>query len=197
MSMSPTHPAVRTLSAYVDGELSPRARVATEQHLAGCAPCTARVADLHAVGLALRHHVEAQVEQADFSDFASEVLARLTPQRPSLGERLRVSWEEWRSHRPTALVGGVGLAMAAAVAFLLVPGALDGLQADAHSKPTILSVSTDEQAHVAPVVLKTEGGDAIIWLVDHPDRPSLSLGMDASVPEVAPPPPVRPKGGEL
>jgi anti-sigma factor RsiW len=197
MSVTPTHPASRTLSAYADGELSPSARVAAEQHLADCTACTARVAELHAVGVALRRHLDARVEAVDFSDFASQVLARLTPHRPSLGERLRGSWEEWRNHRPTTLVGGVGLAVAAAVAFLVVPGALDSLQADAHSKPTVLSVSTDEHSHLTPVVLKTEGGDAIIWLVERPDRPALSLGLDASVPEVAQPPPVRPKGGEL
>jgi hypothetical protein len=63
--------------------------------------------------------------------------------------------------------------------------------------PSLQAVSTDEQSHIAPVVLKTEGGDAIIWLVDHPDRPSLSLGTDASVPDIAPPAPERPKGGQL
>ena len=192
-------PPVAELSAHLDGELSPVARVALERHLAGCPGCALRLADLRAVGTALRLHIEARVDQADLSGFASRVLSRLQPHRPSLGERLRVTWEEWRTHRPGALVGGVGFAAAALALLLMAPESLrPGARGEARSSPTLQAVSTDEQSHVAPVVLKTEGGDAIIWLVDHPDRRSLAVGNgDASVPEVAPPPPPRPKGGEL
>jgi hypothetical protein len=64
------------------------------------------------------------------------------------------------------------------------------------------SVSTDEEAHVAPVVMKTEQG-TIIWLVDHADKPGLQAVPDSGKP--LPPvdqgvqanPPERPKGGEL
>lgn len=189
--------SVEALSAHLDGELSPGARVALERHLAACPGCALRLSDLRAVGAALRVHLEGQADRADLSDLASQVLARLQPHRPSLSERLRVTWTEWRTYRPGTLVGGLGLAAAALALFLVAPER-PGVPLGTGSSPSLQAVSTDEQAHVAPVVLKTEGGDAIIWLVDHPDRPSLSVGNgDASVPEVAPAPPPRPKGGEL
>jgi anti-sigma factor RsiW len=198
---SPHCSSVQELSAHLDGELSVPARVALEAHLAGCPACTARLAELRAVGVALRQRFEVQAEAADMSGFAASVLARIRPYRPSLSERLSVGWQEWRAHRPGTLWGGGGFALAAAalLAVVLFPRApLQEAVADgSRQHPTLESVSTDEQSHIAPVVLKTEGGDAIIWLVDHPDRPSLSLGRDASVPEVAPAAPVRPKGGEL
>ena len=120
------------------------------------------------------------------------------PYRPSLGERLSVGWEEWKRHRVGSLWGGFAVLAAVLLAVFALPRA-HGPQplAEIGLHPSLETVSTDEQSHIAPVVLKTEGGDAIIWLVDHPDRPSLSLGTDASVPDVAPPAPARPKGGEL
>lgn len=188
--------SVQQLSAHLDGELSPAARVTLQAHLTGCPSCRARLAALRAVGDALRSRFEAQAEAADFTGFADSVLARLHPHRPPLGERLSVALAEWRTHRAGALWGGAALAAAALVAVLALPTvAPDGLAESGH--PTLQDVSTDETSHVAPVVLKTEGGDAIIWLVDHPDRPSLNLGTDASVPEVPPAASPRPKGGEL
>lgn len=191
--------SVQELSAHLDGELSPQARVALEAHLASCPACTARLLGLRAVGVALRRRYEAEAEARDMSGFTASVLARLKPYRPSLSERLSVAWEEWRTHRPGTLFGGMGLTAAAGLAVLLLPQPpKPEAVADAGGQnPSVEAISTDEQSHIAPVVLKTEGGDAIIWLVDHPDRPSLSLGSDASTPDVAPPTPARPKGGEL
>jgi len=186
--------SVQELSAHLDGELSPPARVALEAHLTSCPSCRARLDELRALGIALRRRFEAQAEAADLSGFTERVLARLSPHRPPLGERLSVAFREWRRHRPAVVWGGFGLAAAALLAVLALPRPFE---AALEPGPTLQAVSTEESSHVAPVVLKTEGGDAIIWLVDHPDRPALSLGSDASVPEVAPPPPVRPKGGEL
>jgi anti-sigma factor RsiW len=198
---SPHCSSVQELSAHLDGELSAAARVALQAHLAGCPACTARLADLRAVGVALRRRFEVQAEATDMSGFAAGVLARIRPYRPSLSERLSVGWEEWRAHRAGTLFGGGGLALAAAalLAVLMLPRAPlpEAVAEGGRLHPSLESVSTDEQSHIAPVVLKTEGGDAIIWLVDHPDRPSLSLGSDASVPDVTPPAPVRPKSGEL
>jgi len=191
---SPHCSSVQELSAHLDGELSPVARVALEAHLASCSACRAHLAELRGVGEVLRRRYEAQVEAADFSGFSQAVLARLRPHRTSLAERLSVGFAEWRTHRPAVLWGGVGLAAAALLAALALPPPPSAVVAEA-VHPSVQDVSTDESSHIAPVLLKTEGGDAIIWLVDHPDRPSLSLGADASVPEVPAPP--RPKGGEL
>jgi anti-sigma factor RsiW len=190
--------SVQDLSAHLDGELAPQARVALEAHLASCLPCAARLAALSVVGEALRRRFEAQAEARDFSGFSAAVLARLKPYRPSLGERLAVGWEEWKRHRAGSLWGGFALLAAVLLAVFALPqvyGPQPLPETGLH--PSLEAVSTDEQSHIAPVVLKTEGGDAIIWLVDHPDRPSLSLGNDASVPDVTPPSPARPKGGEL
>lgn len=188
--------SVQELSAHLDGELSPTARAALEAHLASCPACGARLAELRVVGEALRRRYEAQAEATDFSGFRQAVLARLRPHRPSLAERLSVGFGEWRTHRPAVLWGGLGLVAAALLATLALPPAPSAVVAEA-AHPSVQAVSTDESSHIAPVLLKTEGGDAIIWLVDHPDRPSLSIGPDASVPEVTAPPPARPKGGEL
>ncbi len=188
--------SVQELSAHLDGELSPAARVALEAHLASCPACGARMAELRAVGEALRRRFEAQADATDFSGFSAAVLARLQAHRPSWGERLSVAFSEWKAHRAAALWGGFGLVAASLLAVLALPSLQLGVEAET-PHPSLQAVSTDESSHVAPVVLKTEGGDAIIWLVDHPDRPSLSLGADASVPDVAPPAAPRPKGGEL
>jgi anti-sigma factor RsiW len=190
--------SVQDLSVHLDGELSPQARVALEAHLASCLSCAARLAALSAVGQGLRRHFEAQAEARDFSGFSAAVLARLKPYRPSLGERLSVGFEEWKRHRMGSLWGGFAVLAAVLLAVFALPQVRSPQPvAENGLHPTLEAVSTDEQSHIAPVVLKTEGGDAIIWLVDHPDRPSLSLGTDASVPDVAPPAPARPKGGEL
>ncbi|GAC1535502.1 MAG: hypothetical protein NVS3B12_17540 [Acidimicrobiales bacterium] len=47
-------PTVALLGAYAAGGLTPRAIAAVDQHLAGCAPCRARVAHLDDVGTPLR-----------------------------------------------------------------------------------------------------------------------------------------------
>jgi anti-sigma factor RsiW len=189
---------VQALSAHLDGELSPSARQALEGHLASCPSCAARLEALRAVSEAVRRRLEAKAEAADFTGFAAAVLSRLEPHRPSVPERLRVGWQEWRMHRAGSLWAGFAVAAALLVAVFALPSARGPEPLVAGSlHPSLEAVSTDEQSHIAPVVLKTEGGDAIIWLVDHPDRPSLSLGRDASVPDVAPSAPVRPKGGEL
>ncbi len=192
---SPHCSSVQELSAHLDGELSPVARVALEAHLASCSACRARLAELRGVGEVLRRRYDAQAEATDFSGFRQAVLARLRPHRTSLAERLSVGFAEWRTHRPAVLWGGVGLAAAALLAALALPAPPPSAMVAEAVHPSVQDVSTDESSHIAPVLLKTEGGDAIIWLVDHPDQPSLSLGADASVPEVPAPP--RPKGGEL
>ena len=113
--------SVQDLSAHLDGELSPQARVALESHLKSCPSCAARLAELSAVGEVLRRRFEAQAEARDFSGFTSAVLGRLKPYRPSLGERLSVGWEEWKRHRAGSLWGGFAVVAAVLVAVFALP----------------------------------------------------------------------------
>jgi hypothetical protein len=69
---------------------------------------------------------------------------------------------------------------------------------------SVQSVSTDAEAHVAPVVMQTDTGDSIIWVVDHAHVAVLG-SPDASVPRTEVDSAVtpaqnatqKPQGGEL
>src|SRR5262249_4703229 len=92
------NPACQTfipmLSPFVDGELPPQERVTVERHLNVCRDCTARAADLRAESGLIRHGLDLAADEVDFKDFAQKVMARLTPYKPPLWERLRVSLSE-------------------------------------------------------------------------------------------------------
>jgi hypothetical protein len=131
------------------------------------------------------------VALADFSGLADRVLARVGPRRPAILERFREAWR-----RPWLPIGGL-VAVAAAAFFAFLP---------VHTVPiapgvVVQSASADTQAQLQPVVLKTETGDAIIWLVEHPDasgnhRPSV-LGPDKPGVQTPVPAQQRPRSGEL
>jgi len=79
------------------------------------------------------------------------------------------------------------------------PGVLDRFR-EALRRPW-QSVTADTPAQLQPVVLKTETGDAIIWLVEHPDasgahRPTV-LPNDKPTQAPVPAQPQRPRAGEL
>ncbi len=172
------------LSVYADGELDVRPQQALEAHLAACPACTGRLSDLRATSAFVRAELQRQADAANFAGFADRVLSRVKPVRPPLGERLRTGFAEWAAPRRLAFAGGL---VAASLA-LLVGGTVFLRNGTPGPTPVaVQSVSTEDQAHLAPVVLKTADGDAIIWLVEHPD---------ASVPE-RPVQPARPKGGSL
>jgi hypothetical protein len=64
----------------------------------------------------------------------------------------------------------------------------------------VRSASTDAAAQVEPVVMKTESGDAIIWLVEHPDASGAAhppAVMQPDKPQNQVPKQERPKAGEL
>ena len=179
---------VPMLSPYIDGELSPSERVTVERHLSACRDCTARAADLRAESGLIRLGMEMLTDEADFKDFAQKVMARVTPERPPLFERMRLSLSETFMYQRGILMSSMATAaviMLIAVPLILRDGTPVGYAAD---RMTVETVKT-EAPHVAPVVMETEGGDAVIWLVD--ERPAAEkdgeesdeLGVEKKKPE--------------
>lgn len=178
-----------TLSAYVDGELSPKDRVSFEQHLSACKGCTSRVADLRATSGLLRVGLEMTADAVDFSGFSAKVMARITPEKAPFWERLRLNLSERFTYQRGAFMGGFA-ALAVAAAAVVTVMTHPELTSRQPAQVAVDSVSTDETAHVAPVVMKTEQG-TIIWLVDHADKNAIGAPVDAGQA------PERPKGGDL
>jgi anti-sigma factor RsiW len=157
---------VPQLSPYIDGELSPAERVNVERHLSACRDCTSRTADLRAESGLLRVGLEMAVDEVDFKDFAQKVMARVTPEKPPLLERLKLTLSEMFLYQRTAMVSSLATAavlMLVALPLLLRERAPVGYAAE---RMTVQAVRTYEEAHVAPVVMETDNGGAIIWLVD-------------------------------
>jgi anti-sigma factor RsiW len=188
MPLTPLPP--ETLSAYLDGELTPAEREVVERALAAEPRLRRSIEALRTVSWAVRRTVEVEADRADLTGLTDRVMARI-PAAPSWLERLQSAWR-----RPWIPVGMGALVAAAAVAFLVgrpepVP-ALAGV--------VVHSASTDSQAQVEPVVMKTESGDAIIWLVEHPDASGVQhppAVMHPDKPQSQVPKQERPKGGEL
>jgi anti-sigma factor RsiW len=179
------------LSPYVDGELSPAERVNVERHLSACRDCTSRAADLRAESALLRVGLEMAVDEVDFKDFAQRVMARVTPERPPLLERLRISLSELFLYHRTAMISS--LATAAVLALVAVPLLArhdDVPLGYGGDRMRVRAVRASEGAKVAPVVLESEDGNTIIWVVDQE-----SDEQDLEKPKDEPNPP--PKGGEL
>ncbi|MCI0573469.1 MAG: zf-HC2 domain-containing protein [Myxococcaceae bacterium] len=152
------------LSPYIDGELSPAERGHVERHLSACLVCTGRVADLRAEGGLIRVGLEMAADEVDFSGFAQAVLARVTPERPPLLERLRISVSEFFTYRHGMMM--TSLATAAVVLLVAVPLLLRGRApvGYAQERMELQAVKMAEEVHVKPVVLQAdEGGDSIVW----------------------------------
>lgn len=164
---------VPQLSPYIDGELSPADRVNVERHLSACRDCASRAADLRAESALLRVGLEMAVDEVDFKDFTQRVMARVTPERPPLLERLRISLSEMFLYHRTAMVSS--LATAAVLALVLIP-----LLASQNDVPLgygadrmrVRAVRASEGAKVAPVVLEGDDDNTIIWVVDQDTQPS-------------------------
>jgi anti-sigma factor RsiW len=182
-------PTPELLSAYLDGELAPADREAVERALASDARLRRSLESLRTVTVAVGRAVLAEADRADFSGLADRVLARV-PRSPTFLERLRSRWIP---------VGGLLVAAAAAAVFFLRPPPPE--VGPVPSGVTVQSVTADGPAEVQPVVMKTETGDAIIWLVEHPDassgHPPASLQTDKPGVQTPLPSQERPKKGEL
>jgi len=207
------------LSPFIDGELAVSERVTVERHLAACKDCTMRVADLRAESGLLRVGMEFAADQVDFKDFSQKVMARVTPGRPPFFERMKLSLSEAFLYQRGTLV--TALASAAVVLLVALPFILRERPPTGYAseRMAVQSVTTDDAAHVAPVVLETRSGNSIIWLVDQkppakpaaPDDESASEerelepggGAAPAAPDASTPPndtklnQGKPQGGEL
>jgi anti-sigma factor RsiW len=199
---------VPSLSPYVDGELPPDQRQTLERHLSVCKDCTGRVADFRAESGLVRLGMEMLADDVDFKDFANQVMAKVTPYKLPLLERWKLSLSEtFRYQRGPLFASLAGAAAALAIALPLLSGSGAPL-GYAGQQMAVQSVETESQAHVAPVVMTTEGGDSIVWLVEQeqvapaPDANDEShdeeLDMDSPTQENKKPlNPTRPEGGPL
>ncbi|MHB8879624.1 MAG: anti-sigma factor [Myxococcaceae bacterium] len=191
---------VPMLSPFIDGELPPTERVTVERHLAACKDCTMRAADLRAESGLLRVGMELAADQVDFKDFSQKVMARITPERPPLFERLKVSASEaflYQRGTWVTAMASAAVVMLVALPFILRERTPTGY---ASERMAVQSVSTEDAANVAPVVFETKSGNAIIWVVDHPpakpgakddEAVNEELELDSS------PSTPQPNGGEL
>jgi len=159
------------LSPFVDGELSPEERLQVEQHLAVNKESSMQVADFRAASGLMRLTFEDQADQEDWKDFSAQVLSKLTPEKPGIFERLKLSLSEMFMYQRMVFV--TSMATAVLVAVVAVPVAMK-LSASplgyANARVEVQTVKVDQGATVAPVVMTTEGGDAVIWMVDQPEK---------------------------
>lgn len=181
-------------SAYVDGALDVPTRRALEAHLAGCRESAAEVADLRATSSITRMSFESLAEAEDFSGFAADVISRAGTQGIPLRERLSLFFaQSWMYHRRSlALAAAAALvAVGVSVPVALQMRAPDGYAAD---KAQLQAVRVEAGSGVEPVVMETEAGDTIVWMLDLPARPSTEPGERDEELDVTRP---APKAGEL
>jgi peroxiredoxin len=105
------HPRFRTLSRYMDADLSPPARSRVARHLASCPRCRATLTSLRALGTA----AAGLPAPSPPADMAERILARR-----AAGERVILPHDRAPAHAPARR----GMAAAAAVVFALLAGAL-------------------------------------------------------------------------
>lgn len=154
------------LSPYVDGELSPEERQLVEQHLANSKESTGQVADFRAADGLMRHALEMQADTMDWKAFADDVMAKVTPEKLPLLQRLQISLSEMFIYQRGPLIAGfaaAALAVAIAVPVTMKFATPEGYGA---SQMRVQTVSVDDSATFKPVVMETDTGDAIIWVVE-------------------------------
>lgn len=156
------------LSPYVDGELSPEERQQVEQHLANNKESAAQVADFRAGDALIRHALEMQGDDVDWKGFTDGVMSQLTPEKLPFFTRLKLSLGEMfryqRGPMVAAMVGAAAaIAIAVPVAMKLGAGLPAGYGAD---RVEVQTVSIDSNSAVRPVVMETDDGNAVIWVVD-------------------------------
>lgn len=98
-----------------EGELAPDEARALEAHLAGCAACRARAADLAATEGLVSEALLAQANARDFAPFVDEVMARIGAGAP---ERRGVL--AWLGRHRRVLAAGLAPALAALAVIVYV-----------------------------------------------------------------------------
>jgi anti-sigma factor RsiW len=157
------------LSPYVDGELGPEERVQVEQHLANNPESAAQVADFRAADGLIRNALDLSADDVDWKAFTEGVMARVVPEKLPLFERLKLTVSELFTYQRGPFVAGlVGAAAAIAVAVpltmkLLGPSTPEGF---ANPRVQVQTVSVETGSPAKPVVMETDNGDAVIWVVD-------------------------------
>ena len=191
------------LSSFVDGELRSSERTVVEEHLASCSSCAGQVSDLRAQSSLVRLAMEMQTDEVDWRAFTKEVMARVGPARVPWAERLNVAVRELFTYRRGAMMG---VAAAAAALIVSLPLWMSRTASDGYAgeRMALHSVSTNPAAHVAPVVMAGERGDAIVWLVSHrhvlEGEPEADVGEEQPNDEAGAPVKMnqeRKHGGEL
>jgi anti-sigma factor RsiW len=186
------------LSPYVDGELSPEERRQVEQHLANSEASAREVADLRAGDALMRHALEMQADQVDWKGFTDGVMSRLTPERLPLFERLKLTFSEMLTWQRGPLLAG--FAGAAAAVLIAIPVTMRLATPDGYgaARLEVQTVAVDTQANVKPVVMETDDGDAVIWVVDGPEKePDKAKAPDGAPDSKAAPDDATDKKGEL
>jgi len=190
------------LSPYVDGELTPEERQQVDQHLQNNKESAAQVADFRAGDGLMRNALDLQADDVDWKKFTEDVMARVTPEKLPLFERLKLTLSEMFLYQRGPMVAGlVGAAAAVAIAIpltmSLVGQAPVGYGA---GRVEVQTVSVDTAATVKPVVFETESGDAVIWVVDAPEKKDggRKKGGGSDEEDIAPVPPTdEPKQQDL
>lgn len=160
------------LSPYVDGELSPEERQLLEQHLQNNKESAAQVADFRAGDGLMRNALEMQADDVDWKKFTEDVMARVTPEKLPLFERLRLTLSELFTYQRGPMMAGLAGAAAAVIVAIPVTMSLVGQAPEGYGagRVEVQTVSVDTSATVKPVVFETESGDAVIWVVDAPEK---------------------------
>ena len=186
------------LSPYVDGELTPEERQLVEQHLANSKESTGQVADFRAADGLMRHALEMQADTVDWKAFADDVMAKVTPEKLPLFERVKLSLGEMFVYQRGPLV--VGFAAAALAVLIAVPVTMKFATPDGYgaTKLQVQTASVEDSATFKPVVMETDTGDAIIWVVDTtPDAGKKKKDGEHSEETLTQDPPAEGKQGEL
>ena len=154
------------LSPYVDGELTPEERQLVEQHLANSKESTGQVADFRAADGLMRHALEMQADTMDWKAFADGVMAKVSPEKLPLLERVKISLSEMFTYQRGPLM--VGFAAAALAVLVAVPVTMKFATPDGYAanKVQVQMVSANDESTFKPVVMETDNGDAIIWVTE-------------------------------
>ncbi len=156
------------LSPYVDGELSPEERQQVEQHLSNNKESAGQVADFRAGDGLMRHALEMQGDDVDWKKFTEDVMARVTPEKLPFFERMTLTLSELFTYQRGPMVAGlVGAAAAVAIvvplSLKLAAGVPEGYAAP---RVEVQTVAVEESSTARPVVMETDNGDAVIWIVE-------------------------------